>query len=64
MLTKDDRQAKSILAALHDLTAALQSSRDQQERGVSAQQISKTEDVSLLASAKDGVDALIYASKT
>jgi hypothetical protein len=62
MLTKDDRQAKSILAALHDLTSALQSSHYQQERGAPTPQISKTE--VLLGSVKDGVDALIYESKT
>ena len=53
MLTKDGRQAKSILAALHNLTSALQSSHYQQERGVSAQQ-----------SIKDSLDALISESKT
>jgi len=62
MLTKDDRQAKSILAALHDLTSALQSSHYQQDRGVSAQHISKTDVI--LGSVKDSVDALAYASKT
>jgi hypothetical protein len=68
MLTKDDRQAKSIIAALHDLRSALQSSFDQQERGVSAQQISSTEDhipkvLSLLGGVKDCLEALIYESK-
>jgi hypothetical protein len=63
MLTKDDRQAKSILAALHDLTSALH------ERGVSAPQISNPDGhtpkvLSLLGSVKDSLDALIYQSKT
>jgi hypothetical protein len=69
MLTKDDRQAKSILAALHDLTTALQSSRNQQERSVSVQQTSKTDDqipkvLSFLGGVKDNLDALVYESKT
>jgi hypothetical protein len=64
MLTKDDRQAKSILAALHDLTSALQSSHYQQERGLSGQPIPKPEVFSFLSSAKDSLDALIYQSKT
>ena len=64
MLNKDDRQAKSILAALHDLTSALRSSNDQRERGVSAQQISNPEVVSFLGGVKDSLDALIYQSKT
>ena len=62
MLTKDDRQAKSILAALHDLTSALQSSHNQQESGVPPQQISTV--LSFLGSVKDRLDALIYESKT
>jgi hypothetical protein len=65
MLTKDDRQAKSILAALHDLTSALQSSHDQQGRGVSAPQGDHVPKVlSFLGSVKDSLDALIYESKT
>jgi hypothetical protein len=66
MLTKDDRQAKSILAALHDLRSALQSSYDQQGRGVSTQHVSNTEDSTpkVLGSVKDSVDALIYESKS
>jgi ribosome-binding protein aMBF1 (putative translation factor) len=35
MLSKDGRQAKSILAPLQDLESTRQSSHDQQERGVS-----------------------------
>jgi hypothetical protein len=62
MLTKDDRQAKSILAALHDLTSALQSSHYQQERGVSAQP--KPEISSFVVGVKESMDALIYESKT
>jgi hypothetical protein len=62
MLGNNDRQAKSILAALHDLTAALQSSHGQQERGVSAGQTSNTE--VLFGSVKHSLDALIYESKT
>jgi hypothetical protein len=63
MLSKDGRQAKSILAAVRDLTTALQ------ERSISAPQISNHEDhtpivLSLLGSVKDGLDALLYASKT
>ena len=63
MLTKDDRQAKSMLTALHDLTSALQ------EHGVSAPQISKPDEhvpkvLSLLGSVKDSLDALTYESKT
>ena len=66
MLNKDDRHAKSILAALHDLTAAVQSSHDQQVRGVSAQKASNTEDHTPkgLSSVKDSLDALMYATKT
>jgi len=62
MLTKDDRQAKSILTALHDLTSALQSSHNQQERGVSPQQLPTA--LSFLGGVKDSLDALIYQSKT
>jgi hypothetical protein len=62
MLSNNFRQTKSILAALHDLTSALQSSHYQHERGVSAQQISKTE--GLVAGLKDNLDALTYQSKT
>jgi len=63
MLTKDDRQAKSILTALHDLTSALQ------DYGVSAQQISKPDEhvpkvLSFLGGVKDSLDALTYESKT
>jgi len=63
MLTKDGRQVKSILAALHDLTSALQ------ERRASAPQISNHEDhthkvFSSLDSVKDSLDALTYESKT
>lgn len=63
MLTKDDRQAKSILAALHDLKSALQSSHYQPEGGVSAQQIDKPEAFSFLGGLKESLDALIYHSK-
>jgi hypothetical protein len=65
MLTKDDRQAKSILAALHDLRSALQSSHDQQGRGVSAH-VSNGEDSApkVLSSVKDSIESLIYESKT
>jgi hypothetical protein len=63
MLTKDDRQAKSILTALHDLTSALQ------QHGVSAPQISKPDEhvpkvLNFLGSVKDSLDALTYQSKT
>jgi len=66
MLTKDDRQTKSILAALHDLRSALQSSYNQQGRGVSAERVSNTEDSTpkVLSGVKDSIEALIYESKT
>ena len=64
MLTRDDRQAKSILAALHELTSALQSSHYQQERGGPAEQTAKPEVLSFLGSVKNSLDALIYESKT
>jgi hypothetical protein len=63
MLTKDERQAKSILAALHDLKSALQSSHYQPEGGVSSQQIDKPEAFSFLGGLKESLDALIYHSK-
>src|SRR5215469_2999418 len=63
MLTKDDRQAKSILTALHDLTSALQG------HGISSQQISRPDEhvpkaLSFLGSVKDSLEALTYESKT
>ena len=65
MLTKDDRQAKSILAALHDLKSTLQSSHDQQERGVSGRDGDhRAKVLSFLGGVKDSLDALIYQNKT
>ena len=62
MVPTNGRQVKSILAALHDLTSALQG------RSVSPPQIANSEDhtskvLSLVGSVKDGLDALIYVSK-
>lgn len=59
MLTKDDRQAKSIVAALHDLTAALQGRS--LPVPVPAPHISNSDDhtpkvVSLLGSVKDSLE--------
>lgn len=63
MLNNNDRQAKSILAALHDLKSALKSSHYQPEGGVSAQQIDKPEAFSFLGGLKESLDALIFHSK-
>jgi len=65
MLSKDDRQAKSILRALHDLTSALQSLPDKQGPSVFAQQSNSEDHVPKgLGGVKDSLDALIYESKT
>jgi len=64
MLNVNERLARSILAALHVLTSALDSLRDEEKRRVSERENYIPEAIGILSNIRDSFDAFIVESNT